>query len=158
MNTPSKQAKQSEKKYRPYLSESNIRHILSLSKADTPLSLQSKELIRIFAPLLSKIENEATVAAYVSNPRPSLMDRLSDTDESTAEGGVRAASLIELRRAAYNKWFDAPEECTIQELEHAYEYRVANNLLTPEEQAKEDASWNDVDMSKYNTLDMKEGD
>ena len=134
-------------KYRPYLTEADIRHILHLAKLATPLNNATKSVIRSLAPFLSKIENEAIVESYTTKPKESLLSLLGEDDPE-----LDKVDMTALRTVAYSKWLRDPSSCSVTELEQAYDYRAIHNLLTPEEQAKEDDSWNDVDMSKYTTF------
>lgn len=141
-------------KYRPYLTADNIRHILSLCKADSPLSHQSRELIKILAPYMAKIENDALTPAHTLSPKPSLLESLgsSDTSSQDTTGSDMTLSPEQQREAAYHKWnIQGKDACTLRELELAYEYRVHHDLLTDSELAQEEESWN-VDMSQYTTI------
>lgn len=139
-------------KYRPYLTASDIAHILQLCKSESPLSTESKNLIKILSPYMAKIENDALEASYTPTGRTSLIESLGGTTPTEDTPSDFTLSPAQQREQAYNKWNSQGEQaCTLRELELAYEYRVHHDLLTDSEAKAEDESWN-VDMSQYTTL------
>jgi len=145
-----------KKKYRPCLTLIQMKHILSLCKADTPLSSLSVSIIKTLGVFVFKVEEDIVKASYTLTPQESLLEQLTGEKENTLSPEENRANISLLRLNAYNKLENYGEfVCTDEELSMAHEHKVTEKLLTEEELQVENDSWDNVDMSKYMT--MKEG-
>jgi len=119
------------KKYRPVLSSTAIAHIVALAKSESPLTLQSIEVISTLSPFLAKIENEGIVAAYtVAPPKPSIEESLgmvAPTPFLTKEEGWEYC---------YNKYLLDPTLCSMVEINAAREHMYLEGLMSKEEVAE----------------------
>ena len=139
----------SNAKYRPVLSASQIKHILLLAtrdfgamsnNIDDELSLK---VITTLAPFKAKIDASALTPAYTTaEPKASALELLGGTGTGTNNNDNNNnndtnALTKEVRwLQAYNRYSENPESCTITEIIDAKEHMYLNDLFTPEEKAK----------------------
>lgn len=112
-------------RYRPSLTAIHIAHIVSVLSSEVPLSEDSKDVLKVLRPFLTKIELDAIVPAFTAGERLSITDRLGDDNFSSQ-------FLID-KKQCYNLWRQGIE-LSPRELEAAKDYAYANDLLTASEE------------------------
>jgi len=131
-------------KYRPSLTDRQIRHIIALAKTESPLSTDSIELIAKLASFVAKIE----VGAVYANPAVICLSN-AEILESLGGGLIAPISLapnhtnhnhtnthpsnISYQIACYDSYQANPAECTMKEIEIALDYAYTNDLMSSEE-------------------------
>lgn len=119
---------QSQQKFRPVLTHTQISHILTLCKKD--LTQESISCIAILAPFEAKIKNLGVQAAYTQKPKESKLDELGYTH--TPKEVVDVETL-------YSQYMENGEnisEFSLQEIQKIQEYRYTNDLMTPQEEVE----------------------
>ncbi len=121
-----------KQKFRPCLSAAQIEHILFLARSEKPLSSASRSVIASLCTFQVKIVNEAVSEAYETRDKESELRGLLGFSSEETNGTL---SPTEKRAAAFKKYSDRPNLCSIEELELAHTYRYENNLMSKEEEA-----------------------
>lgn len=133
----------SNPKYRPVLTATDILHILTLAKNDTPLQPESRVLIQKLSVFQTKIDNQSVAPAYISVNKPSKEEQTITLLASLGSDLVSDAKLEPNK--PYNKetyWHKCYNKLkvmgasalTLEELDSAQEYRYLHDLMTPEEE------------------------
>jgi len=114
---------QTQIKFRPVLSIQQISKIISLAQSESPLSRESKSILRTLVPFKAKAENSAIVG--VATKSENLESTLGFNSEPKESG------IQEL----YRKW-ENKVSLSIHEIERVHQYRYESNLMTPEEESE----------------------
>jgi hypothetical protein len=120
-------------KYRPSLTAAQIRYILKLAKLESPLTEESKSVIKTLSPFLAKIDNEAISPAYEYAERPSILESLGADSLNSPEFNKETNKAI-INSLCYEQWKQQPESCSLEEIAAAQEHAYINDLMTPEEE------------------------
>lgn len=117
----------SKQTFRPYLTQDEISHIISLTQRDisNPLSLS---IYKKCKALTIKISEQIVAPAYTIK-RTSLEESLGFSEELAQNVGALVEEM-------YKIWCDPPKRATLtlSELLLVAEYRYTNDLMTPEEE------------------------
>ncbi len=125
-------------KFRPCLTSEQITHILSLCKKE--LSDRSLSVISVLVPFKAKIENNCISWSYSEGEKKSLIDSLGLGNNEFKS----SLSPNEKRKRAYDKWFQNPDSCNVDELEFVRDYRYINGMMNPEEILQYEADSNEM--------------
>ena len=108
------------KSYRPYFTLPELREIITCLKSHpTPSRLS---LVRKLGFFIAKIEHEAVSPQYISNPRPTLAQRLELEESSSPNQEL-------IGEAAYQKHLSSPSSCTPKEIAASMEYMYTHGLM-----------------------------
>ena len=127
-------------KYRPVLTATQILHILTLAKTESPISSASISLIATLAPFQAKIENAGIAPAYTTTPIVS----------ATSLEGLGALAPLETTpynkeeywQRCYTKYSANPVACSLEEIHAAKEHMYLHELMSAEEVAEFEAASN----------------
>jgi hypothetical protein len=114
------------KKYRPYLTPSEIQEIsLALKQSPTPARLHIAQYLERF---ILEINHGIRESSYTPKPRPTLSQELG-FDPPTPN------DLSDIGKVAYKFYQEhGPESCTPKQLQDALSYMYLNDLMTPEQE------------------------
>jgi hypothetical protein len=117
-------------KFRPYFTSSELVEVISALKEQN----KNKHLIHYLEGFAIKIERGIL--------EPSIT--LSPTIENKLElGDTNLGDILKAKKYnSYHKWKLAPNACSPNELAHAKMYRYENDLMSPEEEAEYEKSFN----------------
>lgn len=118
---------QSQQKFRPVLTHSQISHILTLCKKD--LTQESISCIAILAPFEAKIKNLGVQAAYTQKPKDSKLTDLGFQSHTPKE-----VVDVETLYSQYMENGENISDFSLQEIQKIQEYRYTNDLMTPQEE------------------------
>lgn len=132
------------KKYRPSLTLTQINHITSLCRSESPVSPNSIQLLAYLASYTIKAN-----AGLVSSSHDALSLTAKSPSDLLAELGgeiTDSTSYIPTDlsqphywQQCYEKWSATPGQCTEAEVEAANEHRYLNDMMSPEEVAEFDS-------------------
>ena len=88
---------------------------------------EAKNLLKKLIPFQAKIDNGILSPSFESVPKESLLESIGGVNPKTLSPSL--ASGI----AAYNKYIQYPESCTLPEIESAREYAYMNDLMDQDE-------------------------
>lgn len=128
-------------KYRPVLTASQILHILTLCKTESPISSESMSVIATLSSFQAKIENAGITPAYIQaapKPKANSLEALGFVGASSVETvDTTLAPTYEDKEAywshCYAKYSTNPASCTLQEIHAAKEHMYINDLMSEEE-------------------------
>ena len=132
--------------YRITITGALIAKIVSLAKTESPLTQESIDVLTKLAPFQAKIEAQSIVPAYISEPKPSVLESLGGlgglggSGGLVGSGGISTIPVESVPKEIYwsqchDKYLSSPEDCSLAELQGAREYRYLNDLMSPSEVA-----------------------
>lgn len=145
MNTPTQLSSTAvSKKYRPLLTELQIKRLLDLAHSsyihynttDSNIALD-KSIVQVLAPFVAKIESDAKRVSYISNPRPDLIQELGGKDDPAT---IAKINKVAFGKAAYAMYLENPATCSLVTIEAAREYMYVNDLMSNEQERIYEAS------------------
>lgn len=118
-------------KFRPYFTPDELSYLITLCKQAIP---PNESMIRYLESFALKIKHG------VIDPQITLkgskIDQLREALDLEGQEAYRKQSLLEYQSRSYVKWQSDPESCTPGELTAAHAFRIANGLLSTEEEFK----------------------
>ena len=131
------------KKYRPSLTEQQLRYIVSLAKKEVPLTELSYSVIQVLDTYLYKLGNNSIVpsSSYVLKPVANSLDSLGA--HSSTPGSTPGANTLDPEaypdkvaywEACYTKYITSgADSCNLTEITNAQEHRYLEGLMSEEE-------------------------
>lgn len=132
----------SAEKFRPYLSGSQILHILATYKSKPIFTDEDLDIIATLGVYAGKINNGALKTAYVAKDNQSIEAKLG-----LPEKFADTKTPEQKRFDAFKRWEANPASVSIAEMDLVQTYRYEEGLMTEEEKEAYEIEMND--MSKF---------